>query len=353
MRPPGQPLAPPASPPARCALLLRLLVACALCTCTCTCTRAGTPGSAPAAHGHPDGRDHGVCTGDADCSRLGRCRQDPRGTGRRACACSPGWTGAYCEQLDLVAAAPGSGLDLLPANGTSTWGGAVVKANGAWHMLYSELAGHCGINAWLSNSVVAHAVSGSPLGGFARRRTVWPLFSHEPTLATAPTGETVVFFTHNDGPATFCPTCDCAPQQQRRRQEQQEQEQEQQQQGEGGVAGSVPGHGRSGNSTPSCPPDWDKDGRDPATKLQTYMSYTSDFAAWSSPVPVPQRDVHDDTAFSAVILGNGSLVAMTRTDVIVARDWRDTGGYRSIESFKASGAGAVTHPVGERVLHTH
>ena len=66
------------------------------------------------------------------------------------------------------------------------------------------------------------------------------------------------------------------------------------------------------------------------------MSYTKDFRSWSEPVAVPQADPLTDTAFSATILRNGTLVAMTRIQVIVGNDWQDPAGYRSVAAFKAN-----------------
>jgi len=143
-------------------------------------------------------------------------------------------------------------------------------------MLYSEMEWGCGINSWLSNSVVRHAISASAdaLGPYIPLETIWPIFSHEPTLATAPTGETVIFFTHLSHSATIAGTCNCS----------------------------------TGNSTADCPPDWDKArGRNLSAPLLTFMSYTEDFRSWSDPIAVPQADPFTDTAFSATILSNGAF----------------------------------------------
>jgi hypothetical protein len=279
------------------------------------------------------------CRSDGDCSLVGTCSGG-------SCTCGLGWVGEHCERLDLLPVQPLNGLDLLSLNRTSTWGGAVVprrrvapgsssssggggggagdaadeagdSAEGRrfqqyeYHMYYSELERSCGINSWLSNSVVRHAVASEPAGPYRPRPgLVWPIFSHEPTLATAPTGETVMFFTHNPTPVTIAGTCNCS----------------------------------TGNSTADCPTDWDKArGRDWRKPLLTYTSHTradedaqqliAD-SSWSTPVAVPQADPLSDTAFSATILQNGSLVAMTRTQVIFGRDWRDPSSYRNVTTFK-------------------
>ena len=67
-------------------------------------------------------------------------------------------------------------------------------------MWASEITRHCGIHRWISNSIVVHAVSeGPPEWNFERKEEVFPLFSHEPIVARAPTGEYVMYFTHFDG----------------------------------------------------------------------------------------------------------------------------------------------------------
>jgi hypothetical protein len=292
------------------------------------------------------------CRTTADCSHLGACD-----AASSRCVCAPGWWGEHCEQLALEPLAEPSGLQkLLERNATSSWGGAAVvvrEGSGGgvrYHMVYSELERHCGINSWLSNSVVRHAVSvqapppppppapsssgQTGAGGgeprqlrptlFEPREVLFPIFSHEPTLAVAPTGEVAMFFTHNAQPVTLGGTCNCS----------------------------------TGNSTlgaGACPPDWDKKhGRDPHMTLQTYMTFTRDFATWSTPVAVPQADPLTDTAFSATILSNGTIVAMTRTQVIVGASWRDVGSYKQVVTFKANhyGEGAdIWHDPTTDVFH--
>jgi hypothetical protein len=55
-------------------------------------------------------------------------------------------------------------------------------------------------------------VSDTPDGAYERAETVFPVFTHEPTAARAPTGEFVLFVTHHDGPPTAAgeaDTCNC------------------------------------------------------------------------------------------------------------------------------------------------
>ena len=66
--------------------------------------------------------------------------------------------------------------------------------DGMWHMWSAEMGGHCGIGAWLANSVVVHSTSKDPHGLYQRDGVVFPTFSHEPTVVRAPSGEFVMFF---------------------------------------------------------------------------------------------------------------------------------------------------------------
>lgn len=147
-------------------------------------------------------RQHG---GDAEaaCSFAGTCVAD-------RCACEAWFKGRWCEQLDLLPAtrdpnsppwiAPGSmGYNQLSAKGnwTSSWGGAALRDDtGLYHMWVNELTDSCGMYYWMSNSVVRHATSSDPLTvPFTPREVVWPVWSTEPDVVRAPTGEFVAYFT--------------------------------------------------------------------------------------------------------------------------------------------------------------
>ena len=263
------------------------------------------------------GGDASVCGSGAagsalNCSYNGVCKAG-------ACVCSTGWRGAHCEQLDLLPAEGSgttftgatAGLNLLSeaGNWTSTWGGSVVPGrDGKFHMFAAMMLNQCGINAWLQNSVVLHAVSATATGSYSPRQIVAPVFSHEPIAAIAPTGETVLFYTTTvqlHRLPTVCKTCtDCV----------------------------------GGNSSMDCAPDWDARGRDWSVPLPTYMTYTKDETmetGWSKPVLLPSNqlgiDPSVDTNFAPVILANGSLVGVTRTaSIVFAADWRDPKTYRCI-----------------------
>ena len=118
----------------------------------------------------------------------------------------------------------------------------LTQAASAVHMFAAMMVGHCGINAWLQNSVVLHAVSPSADGAYTPKQIVAPVFSHEPIAVVAPGGELAVFYTTTvqlHRTPTIAKTCtDCT----------------------------------DGNSSMDCAPDWDARGRDWKVPLPTCES---------------------------------------------------------------------------------
>lgn len=294
-----------------------------------------------------------VCiVGDDDfsCSYNGVCKIR-EATSKSYCNCDPGWTGIYCEALDLLPVINGSGLqDLLTMEDTSTWGGSVVynPQDKLYHMWYSEITHHCGIHRWVSNSVVNHAVSlgpktmdvvpwrFQPVKSFSSASTkddddddntqhqpLFPIFTHEPIVVQDPIShEFVLFVSHYpNGSATDTgQICHC----------------------------------QDGNTASTT--DKDCDGEEGLGKNQTMYSYfttsSSPYGPWSelqsmeSVTPVGQRHVdlnfsplllksypHDNrnknnnsTVFSS--LSSSSLLAWTRWDIWIADDWKNLSTYK-------------------------
>lgn len=56
----------------------------------------------------------------------------------------------------------------------SSWGGSVQQIDGVWHMWAVLLINHCGIESYLMNSAVVHAVSSSAVGPYTQKETVLP-----------------------------------------------------------------------------------------------------------------------------------------------------------------------------------
>ena len=109
----------------------------------------------------------------------------------------------------------GSGLsNMLHESKTSTWGGSAIYSplDNKYHMWFAEMARHCGIHRWISNSIVSHAVSDGPGENWTFHKTgeSFGLFTHEPIVAYDPTSKDyVVFVTHWGGPATDGAVCNC------------------------------------------------------------------------------------------------------------------------------------------------
>ena len=253
-----------------------------------------------------------ACSSPADCSYNGACVGG-------ACACAAPWAGAGCDELCLAPLTDASaqlGYQWRNASAgggpVSSWGGSVVgpDASGTYHMYAAEMSLGCGINTWLSNSIVVHATSPDPLSTpFARRSVVQAAFAHEPIAARAPTGEWVVYFT------AVLPS------------------------GELPVKGGEPCLGcADGVSVAGCGTDAN---RNASVNLPTYMVYSTDpdgvDPPWSAPQMVPGTDVYADSNFAPWINADGSLVALTRGQVYRAADWRNISQYRAVGGWKDHG----------------
>jgi hypothetical protein len=125
------------------------------------------------------------CRNAADCSHNGVCEQS-------LCVCSAAWSGDRCQTLSLLPAARNAGLRSVDeGRNTSSWGGQALydAETKLFHMWGSEIEGHCGIDAWTTNSHVIRATSEHAGGPYVRQEEVMPRFSHEPNVVRSPTGE--------------------------------------------------------------------------------------------------------------------------------------------------------------------
>eukprot|EP01050_Picozoa_sp_SAG11_P001603 SAG11_NODE_71_length_18338_cov_14.752974_7_plen_710_part_00 len=166
----------------------------------------------------------GGASDDSGCSMNGQAMPDG------SCVCQPQWKGPQCASLTLIATAKDAGFQPttlpngLKTNGAkqvSTWGGPVVHSrdDGKYHMFASTFVNGCNVWEWMSNSIITHAVSQTPLGPYKLQgcamKTCAPE-AHEGSVAVAPTGEYVLYFTSGpDGPGgpTFMDGgghCDCS-----------------------------------------------------------------------------------------------------------------------------------------------
>lgn len=137
------------------------------------------------------------CRTDEDCSLNGLCD-----TKTSACACDAAWKGTACDALALIDV-PNDTLGRVwpPDGNTSSWGANILFRNGSWHMVVSEMAGHCGLHTWTHNSFLRHAVSRTAdgrvnaalAGPYAAREAVMPWFSHNAMPYALPNGSVVVY----------------------------------------------------------------------------------------------------------------------------------------------------------------
>ena len=143
------------------------------------------------------------CKTDEDCSLNGVCTS---GT----CHCDPGWTtlpfgGPWCGFLDFLPSAISKcgpacafhggqgGIDMA----TTSWGGSVLgpaqNVDGKYWMFAAEMAQHCTLGEWTTNSQVVTAVSDTPLGPFVRQALAIPPWSHNPEAIRTADGTYVIF----------------------------------------------------------------------------------------------------------------------------------------------------------------
>ena len=109
------------------------------------------------------------CSNDEDCSLNGVCVNN-------SCLCDPGWTTLPFGPNNTLS--PGCGyLDFLPSpisacgnacafhggdggvdRKTTSWGGSVLFEDGRYWMFAAEMANHCGLGQWTTNSRVQNGI---------------------------------------------------------------------------------------------------------------------------------------------------------------------------------------------------
>eukprot|EP00041_Stephanoeca_diplocostata_P029789 m.887075 g.887075 ORF g.887075 m.887075 type:complete len:401 (+) comp23634_c0_seq3:572-1774(+) len=240
---------------------------------------------------------HEDCKDDKSCSLNGICS---KGT----CVCDQGWKGSACATLDFAPAEKKTGYRQININGEgnlSSWGGAVLYDNttDTFFMWATELAEHCGMHTWTTNSQTIRASSKDPQGFYTREAVQFPVWTHEVDVIRGNNGEYVAYMSyHVPSPYPFCKTC------------------------------------TDGSTDPNCkkalPLIEDSD--------PTYMSWTSTPRGnWSDPVLVMMAKPEMDINMAPVILPNGSLVGMWRNHnpgghhstphPVLATDWKDPSTY--------------------------
>lgn len=246
------------------------------------------------------------CQTDADCSFNGIC---PSLHGK--CVCDAAWKGNDCTELNILPGKKSAGYRYITTTNTSSWGGAVLydPIGKKWHMWLSEMALHCGMHTWTTNSQTVHASSIDPLGLYKREGVAFPIWSHEVDVVRDPSsGKYVAFMSYNSpSPRKVCKTC------------------------------------TDGTTDPECKKLNDKIDSDNFQPMientdPTYMSWSqSPEGPWSKPVMVLMDKPQMDTNMAPVILNNGSLIGMWRDHhpggkhstphLVTATNWSDPSTY--------------------------
>eukprot|EP01084_Bolivina_argentea_P120475 213560_1 len=152
------------------------------------------------------------CNDMSDCSYNGICNKTTN-----TCICFPQWKNTHCTELNLIPGSKNLGLKSI-RNGSisSTWGGPILKdpTTNIYHMIAAEMTYSCGIQMWLSNSMITHSSIKDPLSKPFSSTTdiVHGIFSHEPTFIQAlDTKEYVIYFSNTYPPKTNgkTPCYDC------------------------------------------------------------------------------------------------------------------------------------------------
>jgi hypothetical protein len=145
-----------------------------------------------------------ACTSPRDCSMAGTCVGG-------SCVCTAGFVGPTCGTLSLESFRCGAG-GLCLSNGSTTWGGSVLQADdGRFHMYAAMMTENKTLQAWLTNSVVLHAVAAVAEGPYLPSDTALapravPHFDsvmiHNPDAQRAPDGTYLIFYDGSSAPPT-------------------------------------------------------------------------------------------------------------------------------------------------------
>jgi hypothetical protein len=175
-------------------------------------------------------------------------------------------------------------------------------------MIATELADHCGMHTWTTNSQTIRASSSTVDGLYVREQVVVPIWSHEVAPTRGPNGEYVGYFSYNANEGSGRPVCKLCT---------------------------------DGSTNPACKKS------DPTVTSglrientdPTFMAYsTTATGNWSTPVLVLGPKVEMDTNMACVIKDDGSVIGMWRDHypggkhstphLVTASNWKDPATYK-------------------------
>ena len=120
------------------------------------------------------------------------------------CACTESWTGHNCQHLALLPVPKVAGYGWAP--NITSWGGSIyhnlTDPQSLYHLYVTEETDGKGLNSWVSNSQIIHAVSRSPLGPFVKRDVVSKPPTTNPQVLYDPASRTFLLF-HIRGAGSF------------------------------------------------------------------------------------------------------------------------------------------------------
>ena len=122
----------------------------------------------------------GACSSAIGCQLNGHCVGG-------ACQCAVAWTGPTCAVLDVLPAAHNAGLYNATSD-RSSWGNSVRwdPGSGRWWMAADEMAEHCGLQTWGTNSRCVMATAERPEGPYTVNYTVLDPWCHGSVLERDP-----------------------------------------------------------------------------------------------------------------------------------------------------------------------
>lgn len=139
----------------------------------------------------------GPCSSDEHCSLNGICAAGK-------CLCTASWRGHNCQYLALQPVPKVAGYGWNP--NISSWGGSIYHnasdSSGLYHLYVTEETDGKGLNSWISNSQIIHAVATTPLGPYRRKDVVSKPATTNPQIVYDPrTGLFLLF--HIRGAGSF------------------------------------------------------------------------------------------------------------------------------------------------------